>query len=430
MKPWQSVLKLDSVKAFQLAGILRQLASLLTGIILAHSGFSVKEIGSYEYVLFFVTTASFFWVNGILQYFMARSNQSNEPHPERTVTQLLILLALVSVVVLNFLHFSAIAPLNIRVLWLVSLLLMFNVPSLFIEQILYRQNSIVVQVSLSVGFLAIQIIFLLSMLFFKLPFENVYNILLILALCKFIFLVTFTKAYIFNKGLFQKLLKIFKTALPFIGYFIITGMASIVDGWIIKFRWHDEGMFAIYKYGARDLPLLGSLAIGLGSAILPMITSNLEYALQQIKTRSTKLMHVVYPIMIVMVAFSDKIFPFLLNSDFKETSLIFSVYAFIIGARFLYPQTILSGLGYNRFLFYNSIIELTINIMLSLVFSLYFGLAGIALGSVMAYFYEKISASLYLFKKQGIRLHEYTPLPIYLFYNSLLAVIFVISHLN
>jgi hypothetical protein len=256
MKPWQSVLKLDSVKAFQLAGILRQLASLLTGIILAHSGFSVKEIGSYEYVLFFVTTASFFWVNGILQYFMARSNQSNEPHPERTVTQLLILLALVSVVVLNFLHFSAIAPLNIRVLWLVSLLLMFNVPSLFIEQILYRQNSIVVQVSLSVGFLAIQIIFLLSMLFFKLPFENVYNILLILALCKFIFLVTFTKAYIFNKGLFQKLLKIFKTALPFIGYFIITGMASIVDGWIIKFRWHDEGMFAIYKYGARDLPLL------------------------------------------------------------------------------------------------------------------------------------------------------------------------------
>lgn len=424
----QQLTSFDSAKAFQLAGILRQAASLLTGVILAQSGFSADQIGSYEYVLFFVTSFSFFWINGITQYYLSRYQDIATPNRERKVAQLLILLGMLGFGAVGATHLFSWTNLSGYLTWLVGLLLSLNVPSMFAEQVLFMKKNIRHQLVFSVLVFSLHTGLLLVMYWMKLRFEFIFLILFSLALLKFAFMLVITRAYIIERDTITNLTTILSASLPFIGYYLATGTAGIIDGWIIKWRWNDDGMFAVYKYGARDLPLLGTLAIGLGAALLPMVNEDIKIALKQIKTRSAFLMHFIFPVMIVMVAFSEWIFPYIFNNEFVETALIFSIYSFIVGSRFLYPHTILSGLGYNTFLFYNSLVELGINIVLSLAFSYFFGLAGLALGSVFAYYYEKIAAAVYLYKIKGIRLQEYTPMSLYLFYNFLLAFIFVISH--
>lgn len=421
----------DSTKAFQYAVILRQSAAILTGILLAKAGFGVNDIGGYEYVFFYLSSISFFWLTGTSSFYTARFNALNEIHLTKYLTQLIILLsAILSLIIivlykLNLISFSQNSLINYFLV-----LLLFYIPSLFIDQILLVQKQAFRQFVYSTGFFILQMASILILWIGKYPFEYIYWIVCTISGMKFIVLVYESKAYSMDGQLALFVKRIFPPLLPFLGYFLVSGFATITDGWIIKFRWHDDGMYAIYKYGARDLPIIGTLAIGLGTALLPMVSQNISLAAEQIKRRSARLMHFVYPIMIILVAFSDRIFPFIFNAQFEQTGLIFGIYAFVLGARFLYPQTLLSGLGFNKFLFYNSIVELLINICVSLYLSQYIGLAGIAVGTVVAYYFEKLSAAYYLNKVKHIKIADYTPLGIYLFYNSLLALIFVISHLN
>lgn len=421
----------DSTKAYQYAVILRQSAAIFTGILLAQAGFAVKDIGGYEYIFFYLSSISLFWLTGISSFYTARFHAINEIHLTKYLTQLIVLLSTaLSLIIIVLYSFNLISFLQNSLITYFLVLLLLYIPSMFLDQILLVQKQAFRQFVYSSVFFVLQILAVSILWIGKFSFEYIYWIVCSISGLKFILLVYESKAYAMDGQLISFVKRIFPPLLPFLGYFLVSGFASISDGWIIKFRWHDDGMYAVYKYGARDLPIIGTLAIGLGTALLPNVSQNISLAMVQIKHRSARLMHFVYPIMIVMVAFSDRIFPFIFNVQFKETGLIFGIYAFVIGARFLYPQTLLSGLGYNKFLFYNSIVELAINIVVSLYLSQYIGLAGIAVGTVVAFYYDKLSAAYYLMKVKHINIADYTPLRIYLFYNTLLALIFVISHLN
>ncbi len=430
MKIVEDLLRIDSIKAFQLSNILRQGSMLIIGIVLARYGYTTQEIGNYEYILFYLTTASFFWLNGIIQYYMTNFSKESDNNFEKHTTQLLILFSILSLLIISVLHWSKFILFVPGFFVFFGALCVLYIPSMFIDYVLLVRKMVSTQISLSLIFFLIQMLGLIVIAENNLSVENIFKILIFISLIKWIFLIYITKSYQLEVDFFRSSKQLFWASLPLIGYFIVTGSAGIIDGWIIKYRFSEESMFAIYKYGARDLPVIGTLAIGLSGAMLPLVSESLFEGMQQIKTRSAKLMHMVYPILIIMVAFSNKIFPFVFNSEFKETALIFSIFSFVVGARFLYPHTILTSLGENRFLLINSIVELTINIVSSLILSYYFGLAGIAMGTVIAYLYEKIAASIYLFYLKGISLSDYTPVGIYAFYNTLLAVIFVISHLN
>ena len=58
---------LTTTLALQLFQVMRLGAAVLTGVLLAKSGLSTTEIGSWEMLLYIGTTFSFFWVNGLLQ---------------------------------------------------------------------------------------------------------------------------------------------------------------------------------------------------------------------------------------------------------------------------------------------------------------------------------------------------------------------------
>lgn len=421
---------IDAVKAFQFANMLRQGSMFLTGVILAKSGFSNHDIGSYEYIYFFIATASFFWLNGLIQHYAANHARENREEFEKNITQILIGLTILFSIIITILHISKLIHFAPGWYMLFMILFFFYVPSMFIDNVLLVRNDSFTQMIVSLFFFFIHLAGLLIMVLISKDITHVLYLFIIISAIKFIILLYLTKAYKVNKSVPGNSQRILMASLPFIGYFLVTGTAGIIDGWIIKLRFNDPAFFAMYRYGARDLPVIGTLAIGLSAAVLPKFAISLTDGILEIKNRSAKLMHFVYPTVIFVVAFSKDLFPLLFNRNFTETAFIFSIFSFITGARFLFPHTILIGLGESRFLFFNSIAELCINIGFSLLLSYYFGLSGIAMGTVIAYFYEKIAAAYYLYQIKGIKLSEYTPLGFYVLYNSLLVLIFVISQLN
>ena len=93
----------------------------------------------------------------------------------------------------------------------------------------------------------------------------------------------------------------------------------------------------------------------------------------------------------------------------------------------MFPQTILIGFQKTRIIFWVSVLETLVNVILSMWLVQIFGLVGIALGTFLAYLFEKIVLALYLFTKHSIRFQQYIPVNWFIIYCLGLGIAFYFS---
>jgi peptidoglycan biosynthesis protein MviN/MurJ (putative lipid II flippase) len=74
-------------------------------------------------------------------------------------------------------------------------------------------------------------------------------------------------------------------------------------------------------------------------------------------------------------------------------------------------------------------LELIINVSLSLILVQFFGIAGIAFATFIAYLFEKIYLSVVVKKNLNVSLSEYIPVKIYSIYSVTILVIFVLVNM-
>lgn len=422
--------RIDPLKAYQLHTVLRQLSFFISGIIMAKWGMSTSEIGTYEYWMFFVSTISYFWVNGLVQEFLSKSLNEKEPDQYKLFFGAFILLSVICVLFIVLLHilgwpiFKDILPLGLLILFI-----FFHIPSFLIEHILHVKKSLNAQIYYGIYTFIGQILCIIIPIWLGFGLKGIFISIVLYAGIKFIYLLTIVPGlYQFHLEI-NRYWKVILAATPFIGYYIISGSYSLIDGWIVQYHYADQSVFAVYKFGARDLPILTTLAFTLGTGLVSYVSGNLKSGLKEIKLRSAKLMHIVFPITGLLMLTSYWIFPNLLNASFAESAKIFNVYLLLMLARLVYPQTILSGLGYSKFLFKNACLELLVNGIMSILLFQFVGLVGIALGTVIANVFEKLNSAYYLYKKERIGVKLYIPTGIYSIYSVALIILFVLSQL-
>ena len=107
--------------------------------------------------------------------------------------------------------------------------------------------------------------------------------------------------------------------------------------------------------------------------------------------------------------------------------MIFNTYLLIIVSRLLFPQAILIGMNKHSDVFIISLIELAVNIVLSLILIRYFGLVGIALGTALAFWLEKSIMISRLSIKYNIPVFDYAPTKVLLIYSILLVASYGIA---
>ncbi len=205
-------------------------------------------------------------------------------------------------------------------------------------------------------------------------------------------------------------------ALPIMLTLLVSGSAEYIDGLIVNARFHGS-FFAVYRYGAKELPILLIVANTFSTAMIPAIAANLPQGLEELKRKSTRLMHLFFPVTMVLLVISPFLYYHVFSENFVYSSLIFNVYLLLVIPRMLFPQTILMGLQHSQYQLISAGIEIVLNVSLSLWLSSIIGLPGIAAGTLLAYCVDKAFMIAVNRWKYGIRPLQYIHLKVFVIYT-------------
>ena len=216
---------------------------------------------------------------------------------------------------------------------------------------------------------------------------------------------------------------------PLILTSLISGSAQYSDGVIISAVYRDPAMFAWFRYGAKEFPLVLMLANGLSNAMLPEFSTRerMKESLAKIRAKSRKIMNLLFPTVMVLMVITRWMYPRMFNTEFQKSADIFLVYSLLIIPRLIFPQTIIVGRKKTHITLIAALIELTLNIPLSLLMIKWgYGLVGVALSTFVVYTISKVFLAGYLWVKMNIKPSEYIPVRLYVIYSFLIAILFVL----
>jgi len=426
-------MQLTTVKATQIFHILRQLSIIFTNILLAKSALDADMIGYFEMLLFIAFAISFFWVAGSVQGLLTTYPKLQEENQPRLLFQIYLLFVGIIAGFCLMLFFLQDAFCSLLVgqadipffeLFLVYLIL--NVPTFLLENIYLLQKKALPIVLFAVFSFGLYLVVVTIPVYAGWSFRwSIIGLIILAALKHFwLLIVLFQSAdWRWRPNFIWQLLRV---STPLIGYALVGGLAQIVDHWLVG--WYYEGdatKFAVFRYGARELPLALAMAGAFNNALLPTIQQDLKSALSGIRRRSRKLFHLLFPLSIIAAASSHWLYPLVFSDDFSASATIFNVFLLTLISRLIFPHTLLIGLQQNRVVLWTSVIELLVNFGISIWLVHSWGLPGIAMGTVVAYTFEKIVYIVYLKRRYGINFQQYTDWRLLACYSFLLIAVLI-----
>jgi O-antigen/teichoic acid export membrane protein len=128
-----------------------------------------------------------------------------------------------------------------------------------------------------------------------------------------------------------------------------------------------------------------------------------------------------------MVA-SPFIYPTVFNPEFAESASVFNIFLLLVISRFVFPQSILLGLGYRRAIVQGSVLELGTAIVLGLALGYVWGINGVALSVVLASFAEKAYLIYRVNKIEKVSASQYIPIKTWIICSVGLVAVFIAVH--
>jgi len=407
---------------------------ILIGIVFTKTSLSSSAIGEYETFVFISGAITFFWLNGLLKAMLPLASNENKTTNIFSAFVLIQLLSIVAALLLFLFRPLLSAFLlngkEIPELTFVLVFIVFGVPANLAEYfyLLKKRNTAIVVYGITSFSVQLLLVTLPPILGFGI--EAAIKGLTLSAILRYIWLwIIFisNRELNFSTAFLKKHVKL---GAPLVGATLLSGSAQFVDGFIVTSKFSEE-TFAIFRYGARELPLAILLANALSSAMLPNFANrkNLKAHLHKLKQNVTRLMHFLFPVTAALIIVSKPLFPIVFNADFAESATIFNIYLLLVISRLLMPQTILNGLQLTKPILTASFFELLINVTLSLVLVRYFGIEGIAFATFVAYLFEKIYLLVVVRRRLHILLSEYLQVNIYLIYSLSVLVVFIFAEM-
>ncbi len=431
---------INNISGFQFFQLFKYGTLFLIGILFAKSYLTTTEIGIYETLIFISGSVSFFWVAGIIQSFLPLYNNSktfgrteNKKSPEifnvAIIFIIFSLLAALFVYLLNNYIAQVLIDKNkIPYLKYLIIYILLNNPTLLIEYIYMVRNKVKLIITYGVITFIIQLFLVGCPPLLGYGIEISLQGLIIVSFLRLIWLAVLLFRYSkpsLSLGFIKEHLS---SGIPLLASVFLSGSAQYIDGLIVTAK-YDESVFAVFRYGARELPFTMLLANAFSLSILPSFSKheNFQKNLKTIKKHSLRLMHLLFPLTILLLLTSHWFYPLVFNENFSESSRIFNVYLLLIISRLIFPQIILVGLKKNRFILIATTIELIINVTLSLIFIKYFGMTGVAIATVIAFIAERYILIFINSKILKVKLSQYTATGWHWFYSSITIITYIIA---
>ena len=416
---------------------------LIISIVFTKSHLTRAEIGSWEMFLFIGGLITFFWVTGVIQSLLPlyhrnktyRKLGDNGEGKSPEIFNAFLLLCFFSLLVFAIGHslkhsFSVFNITgNVPYLNLLLLYILLSSPVCLIEYIYLLNNRSYRIFQYGIYTFSAQLILIITPIILgKDLIWSIYGLLAVTAV-RWIWLLILLRRYTEMKISVKFMREHLYLGLPLILTSLISGSAQYTDGIIVSAVYRDPGMFAWFRYGAKEFPLVLMLANGLSNAMLPEFStrSRLKESLAKIKAKSRNLMHICFPATMVVMLFARWIYPRMFTPEFQKSADVFLIYSLLVIPRLIFPQTVIVGRKKTHITLIAALLELGLNIPLSLLMIKWgYNIVGVALATFIVYLIGKIYLAGYLWVKMKIKPAEYIPLKVYALYSLLLGVLFIL----
>jgi O-antigen/teichoic acid export membrane protein len=432
---------INNIFGLQVFQVLRFLSFLIISVAFTKSTLSLKDIGDYELLLFIASTISFFWVTGIIQSLLPLFNNNNsypfrkeqilKKSPEIFNSFLILVFISALFAILGFFLKDSIHVYKggeqLPYANLILLYVLLSNPVCLIEYIYLLYNKPVHILLYGIITFTLQVLFVVYPVIIGLGLVTSIWGLLLITFVRFLWLIFLIRKYAEIKFSWPFIKEHISLAMPLIISTLLSGSAQYIDGILVSAKFPPEN-FAIFRFGAKEMPLLVTLASGLNNAMLSQFNSRkrLEDTLLVLKTKSLRLMHILFPISILLLFFSNDIFAAIFTKRFNHSADVFMVYLLLFVSRLLFPHTILIGLKKTKIIMLVSILEIIFNIGLTLLMIPVYGIVGVAVATVIIFLIEKIILIAYNYYKLGIKPTEYISLKWYFAYSVVLVGLFIL----
>jgi O-antigen/teichoic acid export membrane protein len=434
---------IDNISGLQIFQLMKFTIFLIISIIFTKSHLTRAEIGSWEMFLFIAGLLSFFWVTGIIQSLLPLYHRSktyrkigeNNTTKSPEIFNAFLLLCFFSILFfalghslknnISVFHFTG----NVPYINLLLLYLMLSSPVCLIEYIYLLNNRSYRILQYGIYTYTAQLLLvIIPVLAGKDIIWSIYGLLAITGI-RWIWLIILLRRYTEMKVSFEFMKEHLYLGTPLLLTSLISGSAQYTDGVIISAVYRDPAIFAWFRYGAKEFPLVVLLAGGLSNAMLTEFStrSRMKESLAKIKYKSRRLMHLLFPTTMIIMLFARWFYPRLFNPDFEKSSGVFLIYALLIIPRLIFPQTIIVGRKRTHITLIGAVLELALNIPLSLLMIKWgYNIVGVALSTFIVYTISKIYLVAYVWVKMKIKPTEYIPLKVFFIYTFLITVLFIL----
>ncbi len=427
---------LGQVGALQWAQLVRQLGVLATAVLLAHTGLPASHIGRYELLQYLTALLSAAWISGLTQGLLTLWPKVSAVEQKNLLSWVVVsysILSLLVAVVIGLMPSRLLQWLSGQEIlhyqrWF-ALFLVGYLPSLLFEYVLFlhgRYRSVVLYSTLNaLGWLACLVLPPAMGYSFSLSFQ----LLAMLASFRLLQLWIYTSRHVQLGNLRWDLLRRWLTiAAPITGYALLGIINLSVDSWWIgQLYAGDTAMLAVYRYGAREIPLATALTAAAGAALLPQLSGALHETLPLVRRQSAKLCHQFYPLAILLTATSAYWYPWVFGAAFAESAVIFNYFVLIGGSRVVLSLALVTATQMHGPMLRAALISLFMHIALSGWLGSHWGAVGVAAGTTISFIAEKAMLTYFVYQKQGIRPGAYLHLPVWTAYTAALLLAFAVS---
>jgi O-antigen/teichoic acid export membrane protein len=214
-------------------------------------------------------------------------------------------------------------------------------------------------------------------------------------------------------------------------YAAISGLIVVSNAWMVNWYYGgDARQFALFRYGARELPLSLALVTGLNTVIVPRVVENLATALPEIRRRSTRLMHFLFPFSALLLLSSQWWFTWVFNAEFLESRPVFNTYLLLVVSRVVFSFPILNAFQDRRIAIMGALSEALFNVVLIAIFLPLWGILGVAIANFFSYALEKAIYCWHLQRRYQISVSAYLQVPLWGMYTLALIFLWVLQFRN
>lgn len=376
---------------------IRGIITLLFNMIIARV-FSENLLGTYKHIMLIVNMLTAICILGIpttISYFY---NGYTEEKKNKFLGNTIIILSTISVITMALIvllkeqlvlilnNQQILDYINIIAIYVFVMIISSFLENLFISSEHSEGLAIIYIIYTIFNF----IFMLISVLIFKSLYLLIFSIVLIEIFRTIIMYIYIKKKEKFKLSSDLAMMSMqVKFALPLGVVALVQNLNMYIDKIFISNKYNPE-QFAAFANAATDIPLVGIVTVSVAAVVLPKMSKiyrknkNFDAVLSIWKESCTKTAIIMFPIFWIAFLFSKGYIEFVFSEKYILSSTpIFVIYLMKFPLYCTVFGNILIVLGKQKYVMYNSIVGIILNIILNVLFINIIGMRGPALATVI-----------------------------------------------